>query len=158
MQVYSVTVIPHLWSHTPSTQSFLCDHRAATVRIQAAARGYLGRQRALLAREARDKRLRMAYFDAQATTIQRHWRGYWSRKAVFDFRARKLYLARIADMNAKVCLVKCAWCVRSESAAAAVPGLEMGRCSGLNDCWHDTRLVWINASGLGQQAHLFRCS
>lgn len=62
-------------------------------------RGYLGRQRALLAREMRDKKLRQIYFDKMATTIQRHWRGFWSRKALFDFYARKRYLAAVRTRN-----------------------------------------------------------
>mmetsp|Transcript_10360 Transcript_10360/g.18005 ORF Transcript_10360/g.18005 Transcript_10360/m.18005 type:complete len:436 (+) Transcript_10360:97-1404(+) len=65
-------------------------------------RGYLGRQLATQAKEARDKRLRAEYFSAMAITIQRFWRGFWSRKYVFDFQARKRYLQRVAQVNAKM--------------------------------------------------------
>ena len=43
-----------------------------------------------------------AYFDSQATCIQRHFRGYWSRKYVHSFYTRKAYLASIAAKNAEV--------------------------------------------------------
>lgn len=43
-----------------------------------------------------------AYFDTKATNIQRHWRGFWSRKFLFDFYARKLYLQHVARVNAQV--------------------------------------------------------
>lgn len=79
------------------------DHmRNIVICIQRVWRGYLGRQRALMSREARDKRLRESFFAAMATTIQRHWRGFWSRKYVFDFRARKLYLERVAQLNTRM--------------------------------------------------------
>ncbi len=42
-----------------------------------------------------------AYFASKAVNIQRHWRGFWSRTYVFDFYARKVYLARVAQLNAK---------------------------------------------------------
>lgn len=42
------------------------------------------------------------YFAAMAITIQRHWRGFWSRKYVFNFHARKKYLAHVASVNAQV--------------------------------------------------------
>ena len=45
-----------------------------------------------------------AYFDTKATNIQRHWRGFWSRKYLFDFYARKLYLQHVAQINAQVSL------------------------------------------------------
>eukprot|EP00983_Pelagomonas_calceolata_P053087 1143151-Pelagomonas_calceolata.AAC.2 len=43
-----------------------------------------------------------AYFATKATNIQRHWRGFWSRKYLFDFYARKLYLRHVAAVNAQV--------------------------------------------------------
>lgn len=46
-----------------------------------------------------------AYFGTKATNIQRHWRGFWSRKYLFDFYARKRYLEHVARINAQVKLV-----------------------------------------------------
>lgn len=42
------------------------------------------------------------YFDSEATIIQRHWRGFWSRRNVFDFFARKVYLEAVASKNASI--------------------------------------------------------
>mmetsp|Transcript_6398 Transcript_6398/g.14233 ORF Transcript_6398/g.14233 Transcript_6398/m.14233 type:complete len:349 (-) Transcript_6398:546-1592(-) len=70
--------------------------------IQRCWRGYLGRLRAKLARETRDKRLRALYFAAKAITIQRHWRGFWSRKHLFNFYARQQYLQTVRQKNAEV--------------------------------------------------------
>jgi hypothetical protein len=43
-----------------------------------------------------------AYFCAAATAIQRRWRGYWSRKHIHSFAARKAYLSAVAQQNAAV--------------------------------------------------------
>lgn len=43
-----------------------------------------------------------AYFARAATTIQRWWRGYWSRTHVHSFYARKAYLASISSQNKTV--------------------------------------------------------
>ena len=42
------------------------------------------------------------YFDARATCIQRHFRGFWSRKYVHSFYERQAYLAAVARKNAEV--------------------------------------------------------
>ena len=42
------------------------------------------------------------YFDAHATCIQRHFRGFWSRKYVHSFYARQAYLAAVARTNAEI--------------------------------------------------------
>ncbi len=59
-----------------------------------------------------------AYFDRAATTVQRHWRGFWSRKHLHSFAARKAYLAAVAARNAEV---------RAEMAAAAEAALASQR-------------------------------
>ncbi|KAK9818282.1 hypothetical protein WJX72_010042 [[Myrmecia] bisecta] len=76
------------------TQTVIC--------IQRCWRGYVGRQWFKHCRRIADKQLRKAYFDVQATQIQRHWRGFYSRKYVHDFGARKAYLATIASKNAQI--------------------------------------------------------
>ncbi len=43
-----------------------------------------------------------AYFDANATTIQKWWRGFFSRKHIHNFYARKAYLAAIQQQNSAV--------------------------------------------------------
>ena len=42
------------------------------------------------------------YFDAKATVIQRHWRGFWSRRSRFDFYARQRYLREVREKNEAV--------------------------------------------------------
>lgn len=42
-----------------------------------------------------------AYFDAQATQIQRWFRGFWSRKYIHNYSQRKAYLAAVAEANAQ---------------------------------------------------------
>jgi len=59
-----------------------------------------------------------AYFHHAATTIQRHWRGYFSRKHVHNFAARKAYLRAVAARNAEV---------RAEMAAAEQQALAARR-------------------------------
>lgn len=46
-----------------------------------------------------------AYFDLQATHIQRWFRGFWSRKYIHNFGQRKAYLAAIADKNRQMRLL-----------------------------------------------------
>lgn len=43
-----------------------------------------------------------AYFDQQATIIQKCWRGYFSRSRIHDYYKRKAYLASVAAANAAV--------------------------------------------------------
>jgi len=86
------------------------------VNIQRYWRGYLGRLRAKLALEIKNKRLRELFFDAQATVIQRHWRGFWSRKFKFDFYARKKYLQEVHLKNAEIRMEMEAEAQRSISA------------------------------------------
>lgn len=37
-----------------------------------------------------------------ATVISRHWRGFWSRKRLFDFYARKRFLQQVQEKNAEI--------------------------------------------------------
>jgi hypothetical protein len=46
--------------------------------------------------------LHQAYFNHQATVLQKCWRGYFSRSRVHDFYKRKAYLAAVAAANAAV--------------------------------------------------------
>lgn len=74
----------------------LSHHRSAlAVTIQRWYRGHLGRRRFHEELEAHMRRVRIAYFDAHATTIQRHFRGWHSRRYRFDFRKRKAYLIEV---------------------------------------------------------------
>lgn len=46
--------------------------------------------------------LHQAYFNHQASVIQKCWRGHFSRSRVHDFYKRKAYLAAVAAANAAV--------------------------------------------------------
>ena len=46
-----------------------------------------------------NRALRKAYFNAMATIIQRWWRGFYSRKHIHNFYARKRYLQQVKERN-----------------------------------------------------------
>mmetsp|Transcript_63599 Transcript_63599/g.201131 ORF Transcript_63599/g.201131 Transcript_63599/m.201131 type:complete len:332 (+) Transcript_63599:86-1081(+) len=71
-----------------------------TLVIQRWYRGYLGRLRFKLARKVADHNLRVRFFDIMATEIQRSFRGYWSRKHIHSFYARKAYLEAVMERTA----------------------------------------------------------
>mmetsp|Transcript_27839 Transcript_27839/g.70359 ORF Transcript_27839/g.70359 Transcript_27839/m.70359 type:complete len:387 (-) Transcript_27839:405-1565(-) len=69
--------------------------------IQRVARGMLGRLRAkaFLIKRAQD--VNMAYFNHAASTIQKVFRGYWSRQYTHCMKSRKDYLAQVASVGDK---------------------------------------------------------
>eukprot|EP00892_Ulva_mutabilis_P011676 jgi/Ulvmu1/8881/UM049_0063.1 len=70
--------------------------------IQKQWRGYLGRLRFQLFRSGRNKTIRQAYFDHAATTIQRWFRGFHSRKYTHSMAARKQYVMEALAQSAAV--------------------------------------------------------
>lgn len=62
----------------------------------------MGRLRGTLALDVHNRALRKAYFNAMATIIQRWWRGFYSRKHVHDYYARKRYLAQVKERNHQI--------------------------------------------------------
>eukprot|EP00891_Asterochloris_glomerata_P007339 jgi/Astpho2/7339/Aster-01934 len=83
-------------------RKYLKQFIATVTCIQCCWRGYKGRQRFSAAQEVANQGLRQGYFDARATCIQRHFRGFWSRKYVHSFYERQAYLAAVARKNAEV--------------------------------------------------------
>ena len=81
------------------------------------------------------------YFDARATCIQRHFRGFWSRKYVHSFYKRQAYLAAVARKNAEIK----ALCQQEYESALRWDGL-------LFYAWRSTN------SGAGQTCRAQRCS
>mmetsp|Transcript_15183 Transcript_15183/g.49819 ORF Transcript_15183/g.49819 Transcript_15183/m.49819 type:complete len:309 (+) Transcript_15183:52-978(+) len=73
----------------------LAEFHARALQIQAYYRGHLGRKRAWNRAHALARDLRERFFARAAVVIQRHWRGYWSRKHVHSFGARKAYLRAV---------------------------------------------------------------
>ncbi|KAL3137226.1 spermatogenesis-associated protein 17 [Trebouxia sp. C0010 RCD-2024] len=76
--------------------------RGHAIHIQSCWRGYAGRQTFRLEKSKQNALLREAYFDAQATHIQRWLRGFWSRKYIHNFSQRKAYLAAVTESNARM--------------------------------------------------------
>jgi hypothetical protein len=64
--------------------------------LQRAVRGWLGRQRAMAIRLQQNRKLNLHFFQHCATVIQRYFRGWWSRRVLLDFHARKQYLDTVA--------------------------------------------------------------
>jgi len=67
-----------------------------TLFIQRVARGWLARRRCRVFRAQRSQRLNQIFFDTCAAVIQRHFRGWNSRRYTFDFYSRKAYLDKVA--------------------------------------------------------------
>ncbi|XXQ37584.1 Myosin motor domain-containing protein [Plasmodiophora brassicae] len=68
-------------------------------RIQAAYRGYRGRQRAADQRRSHVRSLRRALYNEAATLIQKMYRGYMSRRTRVNFYARKRYIDEVAERS-----------------------------------------------------------
>ncbi len=66
--------------------------RRAAIKFQKAYRAHLARVRFQVKREAEINRRNVEYFAAQATVIQRYFRGFHKRKYIHDFYARKQFL------------------------------------------------------------------
>ena len=73
---------------------------AAVVALQSGVRGMQGRRLAAEQQQARARAERETFFGRCAGLVQRHWRGYRSRKHVPDFYGRRRWL----DHVLKVCL------------------------------------------------------
>eukprot|EP00042_Codosiga_hollandica_P027408 m.136455 g.136455 ORF g.136455 m.136455 type:complete len:349 (-) comp52474_c0_seq6:76-1122(-) len=74
----------------------------AAVFIQKIYRGWLARKlfRGMLLAALRAKKL--AYYNANATRIQKMWRGFYSRKYIHNFYTRKAYLYALTLKNTEV--------------------------------------------------------
>ena len=74
----------------------------AVVDMQRVFRGYCGRKKAVRTQIARLEAFNRAVFHHFATVIQSRFRGFYARKYVSDFYARKKYLAKIVDVSENV--------------------------------------------------------
>jgi len=68
---------------------------AAALLIQRMVRGCLGRKKAREVNRERNSCLRLKFFHHCACTIQRIYRGRWSRKKIHSFYGRKIYLEKV---------------------------------------------------------------
>lgn len=73
----------------------VAEWNALALLIERCARGHLGRQRARRLRIERDTRWQRAIFDAVATTVQKRFRAFHTRKYRHNFYARKAYVASV---------------------------------------------------------------
>jgi len=76
----------------------------AALMVQKWFKGYKDRIGLVQRKRERDRTERLAFFNAVATSVQRRFRGFWSRKHLHNFYARKAYLAQVmvATNRAKV--------------------------------------------------------
>mmetsp|Transcript_29370 Transcript_29370/g.56375 ORF Transcript_29370/g.56375 Transcript_29370/m.56375 type:complete len:279 (-) Transcript_29370:435-1271(-) len=70
-------------------------YKAAVIVIQSAVRGMTSRRLARQLAQERNTQQRLNFFNTCAVEIQKHWRGFASRKFVHSFYARKQWLARV---------------------------------------------------------------
>lgn len=70
--------------------------------IERCTRGHLGRQRARRLRIERDTRWQLALFNSMATTVQKRFRAYHTRKYRHNFYARKAYVASVVQRGEAV--------------------------------------------------------
>ncbi|TPX37056.1 hypothetical protein SmJEL517_g00860 [Synchytrium microbalum] len=80
-----------------STRLWIQNQTDCAVIIQKSYRGYKGRCRFEQRVMEYCKAKRMKTYNAAATALQRIWRGYYTRQRIFDFYARKAYLALISE-------------------------------------------------------------
>ncbi|XP_024357361.1 uncharacterized protein [Physcomitrium patens] len=66
-------------------------HESAKI-IQRIYRGHLGREHYHECERKKDHELRMSYFNYHANYIQKCYHGYWSRKYICDYYARKAFI------------------------------------------------------------------
>lgn len=82
--------------------------------LQRQFRAYQARRKALAVRVYRTKAMQLEFFNFWATVIQRHYRGFYSRKHVHDARSRRRFLATVA--------------ARGERTVVALRTFEMKEC------------------------------
>ena len=67
----------------------------AALMVQKWFKGYKDRINLVQRKRDRDRSERLAFFNAVATSVQRRFRGFWSRKHLHNFYARKAYLVQV---------------------------------------------------------------
>lgn len=80
-----------------ASRKLLHKERDAAKNIQRVFRGYMARLEYEQRLKAKEKRERMAFFDRNATVIQKMWRGYYSRKNIHSYYRRKAYIMGVVQ-------------------------------------------------------------
>ena len=73
-------------------------HKQATI-VQKVFRGSIGRRIFRKFLEQRLKQMRLDFYCNKAVMIQKHWKGYYSRKYIFNYYKRKAYLIAVQQKN-----------------------------------------------------------
>eukprot|EP00435_Cladocopium_sp_Y103_P006984 s2532_g2.t1 len=94
---HEVAAVTKIQSVHRATQIRIIYHAvvAAARLIQRMVRGCLGRKKARDVSQEGNNHLRLKFFHHCACTIQRMYRGRWSRKRVHSFYGRKIYLEKV---------------------------------------------------------------
>ncbi|KAI9336188.1 hypothetical protein DFJ73DRAFT_850624 [Zopfochytrium polystomum] len=123
----------------------LAKNRAAAVKIQRAYRDYERRQATAKRAQREIEEAKRALHNTMATQIQRTWRGYISRKKIFDFRARKQYIdeitKRMADLRVSLAEHAALQRAQDEARRERLVRESLDRLAGTRHHWLGTRAV-----------------
>lgn len=99
---FNAAVKIQAWYRFLRVKAYFKHINASAVTIQKAFRGFIGRKvyRGILDESVKIKR--KTFYDKQATLCQKTWRGYFSRKYIFNYYKRKAYLLAIQHKNEAV--------------------------------------------------------
>lgn len=99
---YNAAVKIQAWYRRIRVKAYLKHLNAAAALVQRYYRGWKGRQRYRETLDKRVREMRKNFFDQKATICQKIWRGYFSRKYIFNYYKRKAYLIAIQHKNEAV--------------------------------------------------------
>jgi len=96
---YEKAVRIQSWYRGVLTREYLKHLHKCATQIQRYWRGYLGRRFCRIRVKNLVMVMRMNVYNAMAVRIQKHWRGFYTRKHVHNFYARKQYLTALVVKN-----------------------------------------------------------
>lgn len=99
---YNAAVKIQSWYRGMRVREYLKHVNNAAITIQRSFRGYSGRKKYRKLLDERVRTMRKNFFDEKATMCQKIWRGYFSRKYIFNYYKRKAYLVAIQHKNEAV--------------------------------------------------------
>jgi len=101
-QETAAAILIQSWFRAERVREYIRHMHRCALRIQKNWKAHVDRQ--IYRRKVWEKLKAMsqAYYDEKAVKIQRRWRGYYTRKYIFDFAARKSYLEALQVTNEHV--------------------------------------------------------
>lgn len=99
---YNAAVKIQAWYRKHRVIAYFNNLQKSSITIQRWYRGYQGRKMYRKLLDERVKEMRLRFFDNKATLCQKTWRGYFSRKYIFNYYKRKAYLIAIQHKNEAV--------------------------------------------------------